>query len=78
MIPVAMHLNPIEEGSALSFQTVTGDPRLNDQGQISLHGNIYSASVGGAKEMTLSRADQNAPPAAFDNYQRAQIQIAIA
>ncbi|MFK8053870.1 MAG: hypothetical protein AB8F65_12960, partial [Woeseiaceae bacterium] len=53
LLPVAMHLNPIADDQAFTFQSVTGDPRLNDDDQVVLHANVYSSSAGGAKETTL-------------------------
>lgn len=55
LIPVAMNRTPVSEDSDLYFQSVTGDARVNDDGNVALHANIYSnsASASGAREMTL-------------------------
>ncbi|MCR9261672.1 MAG: hypothetical protein NXH95_18290 [Pseudomonadaceae bacterium] len=55
LVPIALHRTPLEAGSDLYFQSITGDPRVTDESHIALHANVYSnsASASGAKEVTL-------------------------
>lgn len=55
LIPVAMSRTPIAQGEDRYFQGVTGDARINDEGNVALHSKIYlnSASSSAALEMTL-------------------------
>ncbi|MEE4283884.1 MAG: hypothetical protein V2I41_18240 [Pseudomonadales bacterium] len=69
--PIALNRTPIEEGSDLYYQSLTGDARVSDEGQVGLHGNIYSnsASSSGAKEMTLLYTPEHAASRALiDKY----------